>query len=79
MSVPSKMIEFPDEGISVEDEDALVDADEADLLFGEGSGDLPAASVEGELSGLFQAVDFGLLGILPWWRIGVVGLGTGLP
>src|SRR3984957_6641371 len=66
-------------GCAVEDEDALLDADEPDLLGGERSGYLPAPPVEGDLAGLFQPVQFGMFGVQPRRRVGIVGVGAGLP
>ena len=74
-----QQIELTDEGVSVEDEDALVDPDEPDQLGGQRSRDLPAVPPELELSALFKAIHLGSVGILP--RLGVrhIGAQAGLP
>src|ERR1700736_2379864 len=64
-------VELADQGVSIEDQDALMEADQADLFSGQWPCDLPLASCKHELARSLQAGDFGADGIDPGSRVGL--------
>jgi len=67
----SSKVEFANESAAEVDQHALFDAEQAELSFGQGTGDLPTPAVEGELAGVFQSQQFGSGGVLPWGGSGL--------